>query len=117
MGAAQPRAESESKIEHGRERNYDCVDTMECEEMRCISPEDGPDLIGPSGFTVSLAHQGYRIALALDRRIGGLQARVGARPPNDPSRLRSFLEAANRWLPSENGMTGSGPLELNADDR
>ena len=71
--------------------------------MRCLSPEDVPGLLGAAGFDVSLDQQWYRVALTLDAKIAGAQARVGASPPDDPRRLRSFLEATNRWLPSGTG--------------
>lgn len=71
--------------------------------MKCLTPDDVPDLLGPAGFAVDLSQKCYRTALWLESEIAQRQRRVGASPPDDLRGLRWFLEEANRWLPSAGG--------------
>lgn len=68
--------------------------------MRCLSPEEAASLFGSVGFHISVDRKWHCVALVADSSLARRQARVGARPAADVTRLAHFSEALNRWLPS-----------------
>jgi hypothetical protein len=71
--------------------------------MRCLTPSEAEAILGASGFSVSVKHAWYRVALVLERNLAAGQARIGGRPTPDVARLARFAEAVNRWLPTNRG--------------
>lgn len=69
--------------------------------MRCLTPKEAADLFGSAGFHISADRKWRRVALVLDSNLARRQARVGARPTPDVTRLAHFSEALNRWLPPD----------------
>ncbi len=68
--------------------------------MKCLTPGEVIDLLGPVGFDVELSS--FSEALRLDDSVAKFQRRVGAAPP-ELYQIRWMLTQANAWLPNAAG--------------
>ncbi|WP_300975102.1 hypothetical protein [Sphingomonas sp. LHG3406-1] len=69
--------------------------------MHCVSPAEAFESFDLSDFSVSDEHRWYRRALVLKADIASTQTRLVAAPPSNASRLPYFIDAVNRWFPSQ----------------
>ena len=68
--------------------------------MRCLSPEEAEELLRQSDFSIVLDPESSHQMLVLEDGVAGKQTRVAAKPPAQVGQLAQFIEAVNRWLPS-----------------
>jgi hypothetical protein len=69
--------------------------------MQCISAQQVVELFGPQGFSVVSNPIMNRMTLRLEANFSSREKRIGGRPTPHAQRLVKFVEALNRWLPTD----------------
>jgi hypothetical protein len=68
--------------------------------VECLAPSEVEARLNASGFYLYFQRDSGRKALRLEESIRSRQHRIGGRVVSDAARLPHFVEAINRWLPT-----------------